>query len=86
MRRDEVVAALRQAKRDRQEISRLQARLVPVETALKSLSREEQEVLQMLVMDRRRGNAERLCEKYDVEPATVYRWRNLALQKLAERL
>ena len=86
MRRDEVVAALRQAKRDRQEISRLHARLVPVETALKSLSREEQEVLQMLVMDRRRGNAERLCEKYDVEPATVYRRREKALMKLGERL
>lgn len=86
MRRDEVVAALRQAKRDRQEIARLQARLVPVETALKSLSREEQEVLQMLVMDRRRGNAERLCRELDVEPATVYRRRDKALMKLGERL
>lgn len=86
MQRDEVVAALRQAQKDRKEIVRLQTRLAPLEKAMESLSREEREVLQLLVMDRRRGNVERLCEKYDVEPATVYRRRNRALQKLAERL
>jgi FixJ family two-component response regulator len=85
MRRDEVVAALRQAQRDRREIARLQGKLAAFEKAWRTLSREEQEVLQVLVMDRRRGNAERLCEKYNIEPATVYRWRNKALQKLAER-
>ena len=86
MRRDEVVAALRQAKRDRQEISRLQARLVPVETALKSLSREEQEILHRTVVDNRKGQVERLCRELDVEPATVYRRRDKALAKLGERL
>ena len=86
MRRDEVVAALRQAQKDRKEISRLQARLAAFEKAWRSLTREEREILQQLVVDRRRGNAERLCQALDVEPATVYRRRNKALQKLGERL
>ena len=86
MRRDEVVAALRQVKKDRAEISRLQARLAAFEKAWRSLSREEQEILQRLVVERRRGNAERLCQALEVEPATVYRRRNKALKKLGQLL
>lgn len=86
MRRDEVVAVLRQAQKDRQEISRLQTRLAAFEKAWRGLSREEQVLLQELVMDRRKGNVERLCGEFDIEPATVYRRRNKALKKLGERL
>ena len=86
MRRDEVVALLRQAEKDRREIRRLQNRVAPVEAALGSLSREEREILLRTVVDRRRGQVERLCEEYDIEPATVYRRRNKALRKLGERL
>ena len=86
MRVDEVVAVLRQAQRDRKEIARLQTRLAPLEKAWRGLRRAEQALLQQLGVDRRRGNAERLCQALDVEPATVYRRRNKALQKLGERL
>lgn len=86
MRVDEVVAALRQAEKDRREIRRLQARLAPLDTALESLSREEREILRRTVVDRRRGQVERLCQEYDIEPATVYRRRNRALRKLGERM
>ena len=86
MRRDEVVAALRQAQKDRKEISRLQARLAAFEKAWRSLTREEQEILHRLVVEHRKGNVEWLCGELGVEPATVYRRRNRALQKLGERL
>lgn len=86
MRRDEVVAALRQAERDRTQIARLQVRLAAFEKAWRGLSKEEQELLQRLVVDRRRGNVERLCQELDIEPASVYRRRNKALKKLGERL
>ena len=86
MRRDEVVAALRQAQRDRQEVSRLQGNLAAFEKAWRSLSREEQEILHRLVVDNRPGQVDRLCGEFDIEPATVYRRRNRALKKLGERL
>ena len=86
MQRDEVVAALRQAQRDRKEISRLQTRLAALEKAWRSLSRQEQEILHRLVVENHRGNVERLCEELGCEPASVYRRRNRALQKLGERL
>ena len=85
MRRDEVVAALRQAKRDRQELLRLQARLAPVEKALDSLSREERKLV-LLVVNQRKGDVDRLCEELEIERSAVYRRRDKALQKLGERL
>ena len=86
MRRDEVVAALRQANLDREELLRLQARIGAFDKAWRGLSREEQVLLQSLVLDHRRGNVERLCEELGVEQASVYRRRNKALKKLGERL
>lgn len=86
MQRDEVVAALRQAKKDRQEISRLQTRLAALEKAWRGLTREEQAILHHTVVDHRKGNVEWLCGELGVEPATVYRRRNKALKKLGERL
>ena len=58
MRRDEVVAALRQVKKDRQEIARLQDRVAAFEKAWRGLSREEQEILERLVVERRKGSVE----------------------------
>lgn len=86
MRTDEVVAALRRAEGYRREILRLQKLLAPVEAALETLTREEREILHRTVVDRRRGQVERLCGELDIEPATVYRRRNRALQRLGERL
>ena len=86
MRRDEVVAALRQAHRDRLEISRLQARLAAFEKAWRSLTREEQEILHRLVVEHRKGNVEWLCGEFDIEKSAVYRRRDKALMKLGERL
>lgn len=85
MRRDEVVAALRQAKRDWQEVARLQGRLAPVEKALDSLSREERKLV-LLVVNQRKGDVDRLCEELEIERSAVYRRRDKALQKLGERL
>ena len=86
MQRDEVVAALRQAKKDRQEIARLQTRLAAFEKAWRGLSREEQEILHHTVVEHRKGNVERLCGELGCEPATVYRRRNKALIKLGQLL
>jgi FixJ family two-component response regulator len=86
MRRDEVVAALRQAQKDRKEISRLQARLAAFEKAWRSLTREEQEILHRTVVDHRKGQVEWLCGELGIEKSAVYRRRDKALQKLGERL
>lgn len=86
MRVDEVVAALRQAQMYRREIRRLRRLVAPVDAALGTLDREERELLHRLVVDNRRGQVDRLCQELDVEPATVYRRRNKALRKLAERM
>ena len=86
MRRDEVVAALRQAQKDRQEISRLQTRLATLEKAWRGLTREEQEILHRTVVDHRKGNVEWLCGELGIEKSAVYRRRDKALQKLGERL
>ncbi len=86
MGRDEVVGALRQAQKDREEIARRQTRLAAFEKAWRGLTREEQEILQRTVVDSRKGQVEWLCQEFDIEPATVYRRRNKALKKLGERL
>ena len=86
MRRDEVVAALRQAQKDRKEISRLQARLAAFEKAWRSLTREEQEILHRTVVDNRKGQVEWLCGELGIEKSAVYRRRDKALMKLGERL
>lgn len=77
---------MRQAKKDRLEISRLQTRLAAFEKAWRGLSREEQEILHHTVVEHRKGNVERLCGELGCEPATVYRRRNRALQRLGEKL
>ena len=86
MRRDEVVATLRQVQKDRKEISRLQARLAAFEKAWRTLSREEQEIIHRLVVDNCQGQVDWLCEEFDIEPSTVYRRRDKALMRLGERL
>ena len=86
MRRDEVVAALRQVKKDRCEMARLQAKLAAFDKAWRGLTGEEQEILERLVVENKRGNVEWLCGELDCEPATVYRRRKRALQRLGERL
>ena len=86
MRRDEVVAALRQVKKDRAELGRLQAKVAAFEKAWRALTREEQEILERLVVENKRGNVERLCGELDIEKSAVYRRRDKALMKLGERL
>ena len=86
MRRDEVVAALRQVKKDRCEMARLQDRVAAFEKAWRGLSREEQEILERLVVENKRGNVEWLCGELDIEKSAVYRRRDKALMKLGERL
>lgn len=86
MRRDEVVAALRQVHKDRQEIGRLQTRLAAFEKAWRGLTRQEQEILQRLVVERRKGSVEWLCGEFDIEKSAVYRRRDKALMKLGQLL
>ena len=79
MRRDEVVRLLRQ----RPKLRRL---LCALDDAMAQLSEEEAELLQLLVVDHRRGNAAKLSQKLDISETAVYNRRNKALAKLGREL
>ena len=57
-----------------------------IEGALSVLSGDEVHVLEQTVIGRRRDGAQQLCEEYGVEPNTVYRWRNAALERFCKAL
>jgi len=79
MRPDETVRMLRQVR-----LWRL--RLQALETAMETLSECEREIIESLVIAPQRGNADKMCEMFDIEAAAVYRRRNKALKKLGEML
>lgn len=51
--------------------------------ALKTLTKEERQILQRLYICPERGAVERLCKELDLEQSSVYRHRDRALQKFA---
>ena len=89
MRRDEVVRVLRTLPRLCREAESLENRLgtlrgqvAVLENALESLSWEEREIIEKMIVNPTRGAGDKLCEMLCVELPTVYRRRNKALQKL----
>lgn len=79
VRRDEVVRLLRQYRR-------LRALLDRLEDALDSLTECEREIIEKMVERPERYASDKICEKYQIEVAAVYRRRNKALQKLGDAL
>jgi len=53
---------------------------------METLSECEREIIESLVIAPQRGNADKMCEMFDIEAAAVYRRRNKALKKLGEML
>ena len=61
-------------------------RVREMERALALLTPAERLVLDRLVIHRERGAAQVLCQLLEVEPATVYRYKKQALEKLEKAL
>ena len=79
MTRDQVVAALRSLEADRERIANL-------ERAMAGLDACEREIIEKMYVRPARYACDCVCEKFDIEVASVYRRRNKALQKLARVL
>ena len=80
MRKDELVAELRQLELHRAAMESLRLRVAAVENALEALSREEQLLLVHCFVRPRKGNLEALMEELGVEKTRIYEWRNAALR------
>lgn len=57
-----------------------------VEQALSTLDPVQRRIVQMLDIEPRKGNCERLCEMLGREQATIYRWRDKALGRVGQVL
>ena len=57
-----------------------------VDQALSLLTPEERLIAHLLLLHPGRGNAEKVCEKLNIEQATAYRRRKQVLQKLTATL
>lgn len=55
-----------------------------IEQALGALDPVQRKIIEMLDIAPHKGNCARLCELLGREPATVYRWRDQALQKVGQ--
>lgn len=75
MQRDEMVKLLRQ-------LSRLRLQLEMIEDALAQLTECEREIIDKMYIHPAAGASDKICEKFDIEVAAVYRRRNKALEKL----
>ena len=79
MHRDEVVSRLRQ-------LSRLRLQVERMEEALETLNDCEGEIIDKMYIHPVERVADKICEKFDIEVAAVYRRRNKALKKLETAL
>lgn len=79
MSRDEVVKLLRQLARLRLQVERL-------EEALACLGTCEREIIDKMYIHPVAKASDKICEKFDIEVASVYRRRNKALKKLEDAL
>lgn len=57
-----------------------------IEKALQELTPAERIILDRMVMRRRKGAGQELCQLLEVEIATLYRYRARALEKVQEAL
>ena len=79
MRRDEIIARLRQ-------LEKMRLQVEAMDRALAQLTREECNIIATLFLHPQRNNIDYLCEKLEVERTTVYRRRDKALKKLGHIL
>ena len=75
MGRDAVVKQLRQLESVRASVARLEA-------ALDGLGTCEREIIEKMYIHPVEKASDKICEKFDIEVASVYRRRNKALKKL----
>ena len=69
-----------------QRLERLQRERNLIEKALSCLDPIQRRVVELLDVTPKKGNCARLCEELGREPATVYRWRDKALEKVGQVL
>lgn len=79
MHRDEVVCQLRNMRA-------LQRKLALLEEALEQLTVCEREIIDKMYIQPVARASDKICEKFDIEVAAVYRRRNKALKKLGSFL
>ena len=75
MRRDEVIKRLR-------ELRGMKAAVEQMEAALEMLDEEEREIIDKMYVNPVKYANDKLCEKFMIEVASIYRRRNKALKKL----
>lgn len=79
MDQDEIIRQLRQLRKTRLLVQRL-------EDALEELNECEREIIEKMYMQPVAGAPDKICEMFDIEMASVYRRRNKALKKLGNAL
>ena len=80
MRRDELVAELRELDLRRAALKSLELRVAAAENALEALAYEERLLLTLCYVRPKKGNLERLMEALGVEKTRIYEKRNAALR------
>ena len=80
MRRDELVAELRELELRRAALKSLECRIAAAENALEALPYEEKLLLTLCYVRPKKGNLERLMEALGVEKTRIYEKRNAALR------
>lgn len=86
MRVDQVVAELRRLEELRSQMEALRCRVEQMEDALESLTDCEGEIIDKMLVHPCPRPVDKICEKFEIEQAAVYRRRKKALQKLAKYL
>ena len=79
MQRSEIVCRLRNMRP-------LQLQLALLEKGLEQLTECEREIIDKMYIEPVARATDKICEKFDIEVAAVYRRRNKALQKLGDFL
>lgn len=77
MDRSEMILQLRQ-------LDKLRLQVETLELALQTLNECEREIIEKMYIRPQRRVADKICEKFDIEVAAVYRRRNKALKKLED--
>ena len=80
MRKDELVAELRQLELRRAALESLRLRVAAAENALEALEEEQQMILVHSFVRPRKGNLEAMMEALGVEKTRIYELRNAALR------
>jgi DNA-directed RNA polymerase specialized sigma subunit len=65
-------------------LAKLRAEVARMEAALDTLTEDEREIIEKMYIRPQRRVADKICEKFDIEVAAVYRRRNKALKKLED--